>query len=219
MDITMALYKAEPDYKHLPSLMTTTSFIDALRPWSNDEIRPFLSKGSPFQGWSPLEIHRFFVATCDAIEIGQSTTTGDEAATTEPRKYDPWTATTFLILDSDSTLDLSSPYYRTVLLCSDKPDFEEYDIVTLKGTRVRFEDVLVEAMLIEDLMRCLSEVGKQTVMSQVPPAIVTGQAGRRELISFGLKNDAPWSAEHLRRQPGETGFERYTPILEREVNL
>lgn len=212
----MAAYEEEPNYRQMPSIMTTTSFVDALRPWSNDEIRPFLSKGSPFQGWSPPEIHRFFVEVCDPIKIEQSTSTSD--ANVKPQKFDPWTSTTFVVIDSDSTLDKSSPYYRTVLLCSDKPDFEEYQTRFLKSTRVRFEDVLVESMLIDDMMRCVSEVGKQTVMSMFPPAVVIGQAGRRQTISFGVRNEAPWSEEHLRRQPSQTGFERYWTLPESDTN-
>lgn len=207
--VTLAEYKQGGDASACPSLMMTTSFRDLLQPFSEKDIRPFLNRGSPFQGWSPLALHEFFCDNCSGIEIEPAPSSEEK-----PRKFDPLPAGTFAVLDVESNLDSSSPFHRTVLLCTNLPDFHEGNKFFLKTTRVLFEDLLSEATSLETLTRCLSEIGKAMCLSLMPPALLSGGIpGRRRTISFGLDNDCPWDEEHLSRQPGqEKGFESFEII-------
>ena len=89
----------------------------------------------------------------------------------------------------------------TCLLCSDALDFFEREQVVLKCLRSVFNEVLVEAMVYETLVRCPSESGggvlgtdgvlgrdnvETLMLSLAIPARISAE--RRELMSYGAEN-------------------------------
>lgn len=123
--------------------------------------------------------------------------------------FDPWPLATFGILDRLSVLDKDAPAYRTILLCSFLPDFLEGASVWLKACRVKFELFDSEVRRLELFVARPSELGKEFCLSFMPPLLTVGRQGAREMISYGVNNDTPYSNAHMMMQGDDKGCVRY----------
>lgn len=180
----------------LPTIMTSTNFNEACLPRPTPAelwIKPFLEKGTPFLGWTPLEIRDFFVGNCPS----------------PPENPDLWPLASFGILDSLSVLDPDAPTHRTILLCSFMPDWLEGAAVWLKTCRVKFEMFPTEVCRLEVFVTRPSELGKEMAVSFAIPLITVGRQGTREQVSYGPSNDHRYSEEHMAMQGGDKGCVRY----------
>lgn len=183
------------DGQALPTVLTSTSFDEALCPRPEPAemwIRPFVERGSPFLGWTPLEVRTFFVSNCNPYQ-----------------DFDAWPVGTFGILDSLSVLDPGVPTHRTILVCSTLPDFGEKNEIWLKTCRVKFEDFAIETCRLETLITRPSELGKVTCLSFAIPLIFEGRDAARERVSYDLDNPHPYSDEHMAMQGSNKGCVRY----------
>ena len=81
-----------------------------------------------------------------------------------------WSSFTFLILDAES---VSS---KTVLVCSDAPDFEEplsaIEEPVFKSRRFEFGEAAESLPALDCLSLCLSEVSARMAVKLIPPASV-----------------------------------------------
>lgn len=179
----------------LPTIMTTTSFDEACIPRPDPPetwIKPFLEKGSPFLGWTPMEVRDFCVSNCISKD-----------------DFEPWPLASFGILDDLTSVPENAPTYQTILLCSFMPDFNEGSEVWLKTCRVKFGFFDSELCRLETFVTRPSEIGKSLALSFAIPLITFSRQEIREQVSTGAENTQPYSDEHLAMQGSDEGCVRY----------
>ncbi|KAI9708432.1 MAG: hypothetical protein M1820_003892 [Bogoriella megaspora] len=127
---------------------------------------PICKSPDTFDGWSVNDIYAFwkqYVRAKDSVVENR------------------YTAFTFLICDLQTTID------KTVLLCSDAPDWGEApNIIELKTVRMGFKDACIDCASFEYLSMTPSEwgKGKGLICDPNPWMKVVGMEGGQQVLMF-----------------------------------